>query len=182
MSDRNAVESRRIALTSQRAEQTAKLSRIDAELTQIKRALGNRTGSALRHKQRRSELTDERAIAQAIVQQLNDQLSGIGKELDGLRPGTRTVTTIVETRQEPSCDLGLAGTYNARVIALRDRYLEVHRRLRRYHGVDWTWERFAAAHAEMVERGGLRLSTGSRGGYKVASWDVVATLAQAVAA
>jgi len=59
---------------------------------------------------------------------------------------------------------------------------EVHRRLRRYHGVDWTWERFAAAHAEMVERGGLRLSTGSRGGYKVASWDVMATLAQAVAA
>lgn len=59
---------------------------------------------------------------------------------------------------------------------------EIQHRLRRYHAQDWSWERIKAVIAALVEAGALVLSKASRGGYKVASWDIMATLAQAVAA
>lgn len=60
--------------------------------------------------------------------------------------------------------------------------IEIQQRLRRYHGHDWSWDRIKAVIAALVDAGALVLSRASRGGYKVASWDVMATLAQAVAA
>ena len=59
---------------------------------------------------------------------------------------------------------------------------EMMLRLRRFHGLDWPWERVCAVVAGMVACGAMVLSSRTRGGYRVVSWEAIERAAQAVAA
>lgn len=55
--------------------------------------------------------------------------------------------------------------------------LDIQIRLRRFHSLDWSFERVTAVVDALVARGGLVASRRQGGGYQPLDWEVIAALA-----
>ena len=60
--------------------------------------------------------------------------------------------------------------------------LDIQVRLRRFHGLDWSFERVTDVVNAMVACGGLTVSRRQSGGYMPMDWDVITALAEEKAA